>query len=211
MKMNLIYFISFSAFLPTQAFAESCSIVYNNSVELIVKNQSASAAGGVFFGIVGAMAGSSIDKPNSDDLEKSVKDKIDQIDNSIYLKNSYPAVFIQDEFSKINQPDCYLLLKLLKNELSYMTGVANINMKFQISYFKNGKIVKEESKSIMQSVSSPLPFPPKAKYKRNQNGKWIDVTPPMPTQEEAVESFLISYKKSTTEAFTKLVANIQPK
>jgi hypothetical protein len=54
------------------------------------------------------------------------------------------------------------------------------------------------------------PVQPRAKYKRGTNGKWINITPPAPTQEEALEIFILSYEENVANLYKKLVKKILP-
>lgn len=205
MKLIIVFALSAAALLPTQAFAENCPVVYDNAVKVLVRDNSASKIGGAMFGVIGALVGSATDKSNNNSTELSVKKKIDQIDNSKYLKSVYDGDLIVNEFDKLDRFKCYFKLKLLKNEISYVPGSGTIFMKFQISHFRDGSLIKEENKSWSKIVGSPVPVQPRAKYKRGTNGKWINITPPAPTQEEALEIFILSYEENVANLYKKLV------
>lgn len=211
MKINLPLGFAITMLISNQASAEQCQIIYQNNVELLVIDQSSSTIGGAFLGGIAALAIGATEKANSNSTEQGVKNKIDLIDTSIFLSKAYSNVLNIADKNKIGQEKCYFELKLTKNEIAYNAGYGIITMKFHVTHMKEGKIFREENKTLTRQTISPIPMQPKSKYKRGKNGGWIDVTPPKPTQEEGIESFSKSYQETISVLFEQLVKKIIPK
>lgn len=203
--------ITLLAATPTHALAEDCTIFYDNSAVLSVKNDSAAGIGGMAFGLLGSVVASATERPNSDSLENKAKLKIDQIDSFNYIKNLHPKSLPAKEFISASPLDCHTQLTLLKNEISYIPGTATMLMKFQVSHFVKSSLMKEGTVTLRRAITSPIPRTPKPVYKKVGFDKWEDVTPPTPTQQQAIDAFAASYKENLSVLLGELINKRIPK
>lgn len=205
MKFVQITIATLSMALPAEAIAGDCAIVYDNKVELLVKDDSAALVGGAAFGLLGSLVASATNKPNNNDLEITIKGNIEKVDTFQYFNNVRESLKISAPLDKPQTAKCSLSVKLIKHEVAYSAASAILMMKFHVSKFEDGLLLVEKDMTLRRTAISPIPKTPKPKYKQEGYGKWVNIAPPTPTQEEALAAFDTSYKIELNLLYKELI------
>lgn len=169
---------------------------------LAVHNKSGQQIGGLLGGALGSLIAGAGSKPNNDDDEIIVKKFMDQVSIPELLKT------LDNRYTEKSDRNALCMYEVSVDErhLQWENGYSTVSLKFTIEKYNSGNLTSSEQKKFSKLVRSvPTPTPPKPRFERGKMGRWIDVTPPAPSNEQAAQQFLPLYEKAVKAVLTELI------
>lgn len=204
MKRTLSAVLIASTF-AAPALAADCRVLYDNRAEVRVKDNAGSSAALFLFGAAAALIADASSKSNNSETELFLKDRVQKVDTFKILNSTYSnSRLLQADTDNSN--GCVITLTLSEIILNYGGNGTDSVFKFQVKKSVNGQAVIDKNDNFSFAVpGSPIPKQPRRKFERARGGKWIEVTKPAPSKEEAYDAFEPGYISSIGKMFSKAV------